>query len=73
MSELTMDELQAETGELLPERETLGVFIINSGGAEATQSNVASPGSFNQAVNIQPVVVANSGNSIHHTNIFTLF
>ena len=70
MSELSMDELQAETGELLPERETLGVFIINSGGAEATQNNFLSHGNNNTAINFQPVVVANSGNSVHHTNNF---
>lgn len=68
MSELTMDELQAETGELLPERETLGIVAIyNSGGAEANQSNYQSAGNVNTAINFQPVVVTNSANSYHHT------
>jgi hypothetical protein len=40
MSELSIDELQAETGELLPERETLGVItIINVGIANSTQDH----------------------------------
>lgn len=39
MSELSIDELQAETGELLPERETLttGVTLTNYGAATAVQ------------------------------------
>ncbi len=57
MSELSVAGLQAEHVELLPERETLGIiWIVNEGGAEATQ--VATIFSFNKAVNIQPVNVA---------------
>ena len=65
MSELSMDELQAETGELLPERETLGTIVIgNVGGAIATQS--FSSHSFNQATNFQEVtVVVGSFNHNH--------
>jgi hypothetical protein len=60
MSELSMDELQAETGELLPERETLGVVAIyNAGTAEAVQSNFLSSHNTNTAINFQPVVVTN--------------
>jgi len=39
MSELSIDELQTETGELLPEREALGTIIIgNIGAAVAIQA-----------------------------------
>lgn len=71
MSELSMDELLAETGEVLPERETLGIVAIyNVGGASAT--NVSGSHNTNTAVNIQPVVVTNdSFNSVH--NHFGLF
>jgi hypothetical protein len=68
MSELSMDELQAETGELLPERETLGVVAIyNAGTAEAFQSNFLSSHNTNTAINIQPVVVTNDSFNSHHT------
>jgi hypothetical protein len=42
MPDLSIDELQAETGELLPERETLATIIVigNVGGATAIQSHV---------------------------------
>jgi len=42
MSELNIDEMQAETGELLPERETLATIIVigNVGNATAIQSHV---------------------------------
>ncbi len=56
MSELSIHELQAEHVELLPERETLGVFILQSGGAEATQ--VYTIASVNKAVNVQSADVA---------------
>ena len=48
MSELSIHELQAETVELLPERETLGAVIITQlASAEANQ--VAAIGSINNA------------------------
>lgn len=72
MSELSMDELQAETGELLPERETLGVFINSAGTAYASQNNFLSSHNTNTAINFQPVVVTNSGNS-YHNHIFDIF
>jgi hypothetical protein len=57
MSELTIDELQTETGELLPEREALGTIIIgNIGFANAFQAG--SDHSVNVAVNIQAVIIA---------------
>lgn len=56
MSELSMDELQAETGELLPERETLGTIVIgNLGGAISSQHH--SYHSFNHAHNHQDTTV----------------
>jgi hypothetical protein len=75
MSELSMDELQAETGELLPERETLGtVTISQSGIATATQSNAFGAfGNSNSATNIQVAHVTNGSFNSHHTNIFTIF
>jgi len=71
MSELSMDELLAETGEVLPARETLGIVAIyNAGGASAT--NVAGSHNVNTAVNVQPVFVNNdSFNSVH--NHYSLF
>jgi hypothetical protein len=67
MSELSFDELQAETGELLPERETLGAIIIeNVGGAQAEQAYTFL--SVNKAVNIQPVNVAVA--SFNHVHAF---
>jgi hypothetical protein len=57
MSELSIDELQAETGELLPERETLGTIIIgNVGSAIAIQSDVYQ--SLNEAETHQSVFIA---------------
>jgi hypothetical protein len=67
MSELSINELQAETGELLPERETLGAIIIeNVGGAQADQAFTVL--SINKATNIQPVNVAVA--SFNHVHIF---
>jgi hypothetical protein len=57
MSELSIDELQAETGELLPERETLATIIIgNVGSATAIQHNVYQ--SHNEATTHQSVFIA---------------
>jgi hypothetical protein len=57
MSELSLHELQAEHGELLPERETLGAIIIEQvGGANAEQAFTFL--SVNKAVNVQSVNVA---------------
>ncbi|MGH3190613.1 MAG: hypothetical protein ACRDOL_25785 [Streptosporangiaceae bacterium] len=57
MSELSIDELRTETGELLPEREALGAIIIgNIGFANAFQAG--SYQSVNVAVNIQAVIIA---------------
>jgi hypothetical protein len=57
MSELSIDELQAETGELLPERETLATIIIgNVGSAIAIQHNVFQ--SHNEAETHQSVFIA---------------
>lgn len=73
MSELSMDELLAETGELLPERETLGSVVITQiGGAAAIQTNTfgAAFGNTNVAQNIQVAHVSGSANSTH---IFHLF
>jgi hypothetical protein len=59
MSELSIDELQTETGELLPEREALGTIVIgNIGSAIALQAH--SHHSVNVAVNIQTVVIGSS-------------
>jgi hypothetical protein len=67
MSELSIDELQAETGELLPERETLGTIIIgNIGNATALQHDTSQ--SFNLAINHQEVTIVGSFNE-HHTFI----
>ena len=72
MSELSMDELLAETGELLPERETLGSVVITQiGGANADQANIfGAHGNTNVAQNIQVAHVSGSANSTH---IFHLF
>jgi hypothetical protein len=72
MSELSMDELLAETGELLPERETLGSVVITQiGGANAIQGNAfGALGNTNVAQNIQVAHVSGSANSTH---IFHLF
>jgi hypothetical protein len=72
MSELSMDELQAETGELLPERETLGIAITQLGSASATQSNVGfiDAGNTNSAVLIQSVHATNGSFNSHHTTFF---
>jgi hypothetical protein len=69
MSELSMDELQAETGELLPERETLGIVAITqSGNATATQSNAfGALGNSNSAVLVQSAHVTNDSFNSHHT------
>jgi len=56
MSELSIHELQAETVELLPERETLGVITIVNGGASSEQAFTLF--SVNKAVNVQSVDVA---------------
>ena len=76
MSELSMDELQAETGELLPERETLGIISISQvGSATATQSNTfgGAFGNSNSAAVFQSAHVTNGSFNSHHTNIFTFF
>ena len=68
MSELSMDELQAETGELLPERETLGVIVTQSGVASATQSNAfGALGNSNSAVLVQSAHATNGSFNSHHT------
>ena len=58
MPELSIDEMAAETGELLPERETLATIIVigNVGGATAIQSHVFQ--SLNTASNHQEVNIA---------------
>jgi hypothetical protein len=58
MPELSIDELQAETGELLPEREALSTIIVigNVGGATAIQSHAYQ--SLNYAINHQEVNIA---------------
>ncbi len=60
MSELSIDELQAETGELLPERETLatlgGITITNVGIVASVQVN--SNHSYSHALGIQETNVA---------------
>jgi hypothetical protein len=68
MSELSMDELLAETGELLPERETLGTVAISQvGSSSAVQTNTVGVafGNTNVAQTIQHVNVSNSANSYH--------
>jgi len=61
MSELSMDELQAETGELLPERETLAVVNIqNIGFANADQ--FLTNRSSNSATTVQTIVLRGSFN-----------
>jgi hypothetical protein len=69
MSELSMDELQAETGELLPERETLGTVTISQAGtATATQANTfGALGNTNVASNFQSAHVVNDSFNSHHT------
>ena len=58
MSDLSFAELDAEHGELLPERETLGVVQINVGGAVAF-------GAFNVAASSQTNAVGSyDGNAI---------
>jgi hypothetical protein len=58
MPDLSIEELQAETGELLPERETLATIIVigNVGGATAIQSHAYQ--SLNTAHNHQEVNIA---------------
>jgi hypothetical protein len=72
MSELSMDELQAETGELLPERETLGTITLTQvGTASASQTNSAffgaAAGNSNSAVLVQSMHVTNGSFNSHHT------
>jgi hypothetical protein len=56
MSELSIDELQTETGELLPEREALGTIIIgNIGSANAVQ--VHAYRSINHSFLVQAVII----------------
>ena len=72
MSELSMDELQAETGELLPERETLGIIAITQvGTATATQANtgLVNADNTNTAFNFQSAHVTNGSFNSHHTFI----
>ncbi len=57
MSELSIDELRAETGELLPERETLGTITIVSVGTASSTLDHASLSS-SRAVNIEQTNVA---------------
>ena len=57
MSELSIDELQAETGELLPERETLGTITIVSVGIASFALDHASLSS-SRADNIEQTNVA---------------
>lgn len=64
MSELSIDELQGETGELLPARETLGVIITNIGFANADQ--ILTYKSINQATNVQQVILRGSFNHAHN-------
>jgi hypothetical protein len=62
MSDLSFDELEAQYGELLPERETLGIVMVNVGGAAAV-------GIHNSASNEQVNEIAiNSGNTINSGN-----
>ena len=63
MSELSIHELQAETVELLPERETLGVITIVNGGAQSEQAFTLF--SSNKAVNVQSVDVAVGSFNFH--------
>ena len=69
MSELSMDELLAETGELLPERETLGIVTVTQTGvATANQSNTFGAfGNSNSATNVQVAHVTNGSFNSHHT------
>ena len=69
MSELSMDELLAETGELLPERETLGtVAIVQTGTTSATQVNgFGALGNTNVVQTNQHINVANDSFNSHHT------
>ena len=73
MSELSMDELQAETGELLPERETLGAITISQvGSASAVQSNsFFAADNSNTAVLVQSVHATN-GSFNHHNTFFVI-
>ena len=65
MSELSIHELQAETVELLPERETLGAVVITQlASAEANQ--VAALGSINNAGIIQSANVFAVGSFNNH-------
>lgn len=63
MSDLSLVELEAEYGEMLPERETLGIIVMaNIGGAAAF-------GDHNSAVNEQVNEInINSGNTINSGN-----
>jgi hypothetical protein len=74
MSELSMDELQAETGELLPERETLGTITISQvGSASAVQSNsFFAAGNSNTAVLVQSVHATNGSFNSHHNTFFVI-
>jgi hypothetical protein len=69
MSDLSFAELDAEHGELLPERETLGVLQVNVGGAAAI-------GAFNYASSSQTNAVGSfDGNAIgsyDHDSLFVL-
>ena len=72
MSELSIHELQAEQVELLPERETLGAFVISEVGvAEASQ--VFAIDSINIASVSQHVNVFALGSfNTHNTHVFAL-
>jgi hypothetical protein len=65
MSDLSFDELEAQYGELLPERETLGsIVMVNVGGAAAFGShNTASNEQVNE-ININSGNTINSGNAL---------
>ena len=59
MSEISIFELEAEHGELLPERETLGSIVVVGGAASVQTLTLASA---SVAVNAQKVVAVFSAN-----------
>ena len=59
MSEISIFELEAEHGELLPARETLGSIVVIGGAASIQTATILS---LSAAVNVQKVVAVFSAN-----------
>ncbi len=63
MSELSIHDLETQTGELLPEREALGIFVINTGFNSVSASNGA------EAVQALTLLSANHATAVQVINV----